>query len=81
MIQISLLLKKNRNRLTEFKNKLMVTKGKHERGREELGAWDGICTYYMEWMVNTNLLYSTVKSTQYSVITSMGMGMCVYMHN
>ena len=32
-----------------------------------------ICTLlYMEWMVNRDLLYSTEKSTQYSVITYVG---------
>ena len=30
----------------------------------------------MEWMVNSDLLYSTGKSTQYPVITYMGMDMC-----
>ena len=30
---------KNRNRLTDIKNKFMVTKGEN-RGRDKLGVWD-----------------------------------------
>ena len=34
----------------------------------------GICTlWYMEWMVNRNLLCRIGNSIQYSVITSVGM--------
>ena len=34
---------------------------------------------YMEWMVNRDLLYSIGKSTQCSVITHMGMNICICM--
>ena len=30
----------NRNRLTDMENKLVVTKGKRERGRDKKGVWD-----------------------------------------
>ena len=45
------------------RNQVMITKG--ERQREKI-------YWYMEWMVNGDLLYSTVNSTQYSVIIYMG---------
>ena len=62
----------NRNRLTDFKNKLMVTKGKGGR-KEWIGGLDWQCTFlYMKWMVKRHLQYSTGNSTQYSVKTYMG---------
>ena len=30
----------NRNRLTDIENKLMVTKGERQEGRDKLGVWD-----------------------------------------
>ena len=41
---------------------------------------------HMEWISNKNLLYSTGKSTQYSVVTYMGKEpekewMCIYTYN
>ena len=30
----------NRNRLTDKENKLVVTEGEQEGGRDKLGAWD-----------------------------------------
>ena len=52
----------------------MVTKRERLVGdRDESGFGTGICTlFYMEWMVNRDLLYSTGNSTQNSVITHMG---------
>ena len=57
------------NRLTDFKNKLIFTKGEKWGGMDwEFGI--GICTLlYMEWMVDVDLLYSTGNSIQYPVIT------------
>ena len=41
-----------------------------ELGGMDWGFGTGIYTLlYMEWMVSRDLLYSTKKSTQYSVIT------------
>ena len=38
----------------------------------------GNCTLlYMEWMIDGDLLYSTKKSAQCSVITYMGMNKCL----
>ena len=31
---------KNRNRLTDKENKLVITKGEREVGRDRLGVWD-----------------------------------------
>ena len=48
----------------------MVTKGKGGGDGWELGT--GICTQsYIEWMINGDLLYTTGKSTQYSLIGCM----------
>ena len=30
----------NRNRLTDIENKLVVTKGEREGGKDKLGVWD-----------------------------------------
>ena len=67
----------NENRLTDFENKSMVTKGEGlERGKD-WSFWNGkYKQLYVEWMINKDLLSSTGKSTQYSVITYMGMDMC-----
>ena len=52
----------------------MVTKGEGLGGGMNWGFGIGICTLlYIEWIVNGDLLYSPEKSTQYSVITYMGM--------
>lgn len=32
----------------------------------------------MEWMINGDFLYITEKSTQWSVMTYMGVGVCVW---
>ena len=55
----------NRNRLTDFKNKLMVAKG-DTWGQAEMdrGCGIGMCTLgHMEWFANRDLLYSTGNST------------------
>ena len=64
---------KNRNKLTNFENKLLITKGDRcERGMY-WGFGIGICTWwYMEWLASGDLLYSTGNSSQYSVIIHMG---------
>ena len=41
-----------------------------------IGIWTQL---YMKWMVTGDLLYSTGNSTQYSVITYMGMDMYICM--
>ena len=54
----------------------------YQRGRtirkDKLETWDSLWTlWYMEWIVNGGLLYITGKSSQYSVIISVGMDMCI----
>ena len=57
----------NRNRVTDAENKLMVTKGEVGGGIN----WEiGIDT--LLYTTNKKLLYSTGSSTQYSVMTYMG---------
>ena len=71
MMQMNLFTKQNI--LTDFKNKLMVTKGDRSGRGMDGNFGPGRCTLlYMEWMGNGVLLYSTGNSTQYSVITNMG---------
>ena len=63
------------NRFTDIENKLMVTKGESMVRRGEINQEFGISTYillYIKWITNKDLLYSTGKSTQYSVMTYMG---------
>ena len=62
---------KNRNRYTNFKNKLMVTKGETWRGgiSQEFGINTHTTIYEI---TNKDLLYSTGNSTQYFVITYIG---------
>ena len=59
----------------------MVTKGERLGGVGEGLDWElaiDICTlWYMEWMVNRDLMYSTGNSTYYSLITYMGIHMCI----
>ena len=63
----------NRNRHTDFKSKLMVTKGDRWRGGMDWGFGIGMhILLYMEWIVNEDLPYSSGNSTQYSVITYVG---------
>ena len=64
----------NRNRLVDFKNKLMVTKGTGEGGGGmDRGFGTGIYTSRdLELLANEDLLYSTGNSTQYSMIIYMG---------
>ena len=62
----------NRNRLTEFENKLIVTKV--ERWRGGIHQAFGIHIYtlqYIKQVINKNLLYSTGYTTQYSIIMYM----------
>ena len=62
----------NRNRLTHFKNKLRLPKGKGGK-RNKLGVGINIYTLlYIKQIINKDLLYSTGNSTQYSVIIYMG---------
>ena len=56
------------------KANLWLPKCKGEGRGMDWGFGLGICTlWYMEWMVNRNLLCRIGNSIQYSVITSVGM--------
>ena len=77
----------NRNRPKVFKTKLIVTKGKRLGGRMD---WEvGIDIYilpYTKFIGNKDLLYSSRKSIQYSVIAYMSKesekeGMYTYMYD
>ena len=67
----------NRNRLRLLKPTYGNQRGRVGGGMDwEFGT--GTCTLWcIEWMVNRDLLYSTGKSTQYSVVAYMGMDMCI----
>ena len=56
----------------------MVTKEERLGGGVDWALGIGLSTLLnVERMVSEDLLYSTLKSTQYSVITYMGMNMCI----
>ena len=58
----------------------MVTKGEGFGEGLNLGFGMGEGTlWYVEWMINGHLLHGTGKSTQCSLITHMGMDMCICM--
>ena len=62
-----------RNRLKDFNTKFRVSRG--ETLGRELNEEVGINTHtllYIKWISNKDLLYSTGKSTQYSIITYVG---------
>ena len=60
------------NRLKDVETKLMVTKGKHWGVVMYWEVAVGICTLlYTKLVSNNDLLYSSGKSTQYSVIAYM----------
>lgn len=60
------------NRLIDFKNKIMVTKGKEgERAKTEVWDWH-IYTSLYKIDKQQGPMYGTGSSTQYSVITYMG---------
>ena len=62
----------NRNRLRDFENKLMVTKGDRGWGMG-WGVGTGICSpWYIERLAKGDLPYKTGNSTQYSMVISMG---------
>ena len=61
----------NRNRITDFENKFMVTKG--GEGGNGLGFGIGIFTLrYIESLASGDMLYSTGNFIQYSVIIYIG---------
>ena len=63
----------NRNRLTDFENKLVVTKGDRCEEGMKWGFGISIGTlWYMEWLANRDLPYSTGNPTQLSVLVYMG---------
>ena len=66
----------NRNKITDFENKFMITKKEKWWGEEtDLRYGIGICMLlYMEYLVNRDLLYSTQYSlsTRYFVTIYMG---------
>ena len=57
--------------LETSKKQSMVTK--EEGGGKDWGCGTAHANWYMEWMVNKDLLYST----RYSVITYLGKDMCI----
>ena len=61
----------SKNRLIDIENVLWLPKGKGW-GRNKLGVrdWHVHTTIYK--IINRDILYSTVNSTQYSVVTYMG---------
>ena len=65
------LIYKTEIRVTDVENKLMVTEG-GTGGRYKLEDWDWHTHTPIYKADNKNLLYSTGKSTQYSVMTYMG---------
>ena len=71
MMQMNLLTKQKQTHRFQKQQTYSYQRGNVGGGKD----WDlrtGICTlWYMEWMVNRDFLYSTRKSTQYSVITYM----------
>ena len=63
---------RNRNRLTDIENRLVVAKGEEEWGREGLGVGISRCKLvYIGW-INKVLLYSTGNYTQCPVINHNG---------
>ena len=53
--------------------------GNGRSGRSDGGLGVGhVQLLCLEWMVRKDLMDSTRKSTQYSVVTCMGMGMCMH---
>ena len=61
----------SRNRLTDFRNKLMVTK-QEGMGVNKLRVWDQYIDATIKQTTNKDLLYSTGNFTQYFAITYMG---------
>ena len=58
--RIQMNLFENRNRLPDFENKLMVTKGDRGRWGVYLEFGIDICRrWYMEWLADGDLMYST----------------------
>ena len=56
-----------------FGNKLLITKRNSWQGGIDWEFGTGTCTLkYKKWLVNGDLLYSTKKSIQYSVIIYVG---------
>ena len=71
VIQMNLFTKQKQTH--RLKTNLWLPKGKGGVGRMDWRFGISICTlWYMEWMVNRDLQYSTWNSTQYSVIIYMG---------
>ena len=69
---MNLLIFANRNRVTDMKNKLIVTMGERKGGINwEIGI-DIYTLLYIKWITNKDLLYSIGNYTQYSVITYTG---------
>ena len=60
---------KNRNRVTDIENNLNHNSGKKGRGIKWETGIDIYTLLYIEHITNKDLLLSTEKSTQYSVMT------------
>ena len=64
---------RNRNRLTDIENILVVAKGEGNGGGKDWEVGISRCKLlYIRWIDNKVLLYSTGNSTQYSVMPYMG---------
>ena len=66
------LIHTQKNRLKNFKTKLMITKGEMGGGTKWEVGTDIYTLLYMKRMSSKDLLYSTGKSTQYPVVTYTG---------
>ena len=60
----------NRNRLTDFENKVTVAAGKD--GEKRQGGMDMYTVLYLKWTTNKDLLYCTWNSVQCYVAAQMG---------
>ena len=62
-----------------LKANVWLPKGKVEEGMDWGFENDDGTLFYMEWMLHKDVLHSTGKFIQCSVITYMGMDMCICM--
>ena len=71
MVQMNLFTKQ-RDRVTDVENKLMVTEGERPGGINWETGIDIYTLLYIKQIINKDLLNSTGNSTQYSIMTYMG---------
>ena len=78
MIQVNLLTKQKQTQT--LKQIFDYERGRVGGGGMEQRFGNAECTLSnTEWITNRDLLYSTVKSTQCSVMTYMEVDMCIFM--